>query len=380
MKVFFYALFFHPTLNVYVFWRGRQTLAPKKALLTAYASIFIIEFVVYLTGLLLLRYLPDGAVRVIGFIGTSWMLFLLYMTMLLFVMDIIWWIHKRKPFLFGYVDRHPKKSRAIVFSVLSMVVVLILWLGNVKFNHPSVVHKEITIEKSAGNIDSLRIAMIGDTHFGYLINKPFAKKYVDLIMAQKPDLILFIGDIIDAELKPLVDEGVGEELRRLHAPLGVYTCTGNHEYRYNAEEKIRWIHESGIAVLRDSAILIDSAFYIVGREDVTAPFPRKSMPGILSAQHVDTTKPVMVLNHNPHFLDEDVQSGADLALYGHTHRGQFFPGNIVSDILFEVSHGYKKFGHTHVYVTSGLGLAGPQYRIGTQSEIVMLTLRFEGKL
>ena len=377
MKVFFYALFFHLTLNVYVFWRGWQTLAPKKALRAAYASVFMLEFAVYLVGLLLQRYLPDGAIRIIGFIGTSWMLFLLYMTMLLFAMDFVWWIHKRKPFLFGYVDKHPKNTRAILFSILSVAVVVVLWLGNVKFHHPSVVHKDIIIEKRAGAIDSLRIAMIGDTHFGYLINRPFAKKYVELIMAQKPDLILFVGDIIDAELNPLVDEGVGEELRRLHAPLGVYTCTGNHEYRYNAEEKIRWINETGIAVLRDSAVLIDSAFYIVGREDVTAPFPRKPMPDILSAQQVDTKKPIIVLNHNPHFLDEDVRAAADLALYGHTHRGQFFPGNMVTDLLFKVSHGYKKIGNTHVYVTSGLGLAGAQYRIGTQSEIVVLKVRFQ---
>ena len=376
MKVFFYALFFHLTLNLYVFWRGRQTLATQKGLRRAFTSVFVIEFLVYLTGLLLQRHLPADVLRVIAFIGTSWMLFLLYMTLLLLVMDVVWWIHRRKPFLFGYVDRRPKKTRAIVFSFMSLAVVVVLWLGNVKFNHPSIVHHEISIDKKAHGIHSLRIAMIGDTHLGYLINKPFAKKYVDLIMAQKPDLILFVGDIIDAEMKPLTDENMGEEIRRLHAPMGVFTCTGNHEYRYDAEKKIKWLNDNGIAVLRDAAVLIDSAFYIVGREDVTAPFARKPIQEIINTRHIDTSKPIIVLNHNPHFMEEDVDAGVDVALYGHTHRGQFFPANLVTDFLFEVSHGYKKSGNTHVYVTSGLGLAGPQYRIGTQSEVVVLTVKF----
>ena len=75
-------------------------------------------------------------------------------------------------------------------------------------------------------------------------------------------------------------------------------------------------------------------------------------------------------------LNEEVKAGADIALYGHTHHGQAFPGNIATQIVFEVAHGYKKKGNTHVYVTSGIGLVGPQYRIGTVSEMVMMTVKF----
>ena len=75
-----------------------------------------------------------------------------------------------------------------------------------------------------------------------------------------------------------------------------------------------------------------------------------------------------------------MEAGADIALYGHTHHGQAFPGNIATELIFEVAHGYKKKGDTHVYVTSGIGLVGPQYRIGTVSEIAMLTVHFAGSL
>jgi predicted MPP superfamily phosphohydrolase len=376
MKVFFYALFFHLTLNIYVFWRGWQILKHRKIARSVFASVFIVEFLVYLTGLLFREHFSNATIQIIGFIGTTWMLFLIYMTIALLVVDIVFWVHKRRRFLPRFVSKHPNYTRGTLFTILSLAVVTTLWRGNVKFNNPVVVNYEINIVKTASGIDSLRVVMIGDTHFGYLINRKFAVRYVDLIMAQKPDLILFVGDMIDAELSPLIEEDIGSVLRRLHAPLGIFACTGNHEYRYETEEKIQWLNDNGIVVLRDSAVLIDNAFYIIGREDIEAPFQRKTLQEIFVLQQIDTSKPLIVLNHNPHNFDEEIATNVDLLLSGHTHRGQFFPSNIITDLKFSISHGHRKFGNTNVVVTSGLGLSGPQYRIGSQSEIVVLNVRF----
>lgn len=377
MRVYFYAIFFHLTLSLYVFYKAWRALEGKKAGRIALASVFIVEFIVYLIGLLLHRHIPYPTVRMVWMMGTSWMLFMLYMSMGLLIFDILRAIDKRKPFLTKPLREYGKKVQMAIFSAVLVIVVLILWRGNYKFNHPAIVHNDVHIEKSAGTIDSLRIALIGDTHFGYLIHKPYAKKYVDLIMAQKPDLILFVGDIIDSEIEPILHEQMGEETRRLHAPLGVYTCTGNHEYRYETEEKIKWLNNNGITVLRDTAILVNQAFYIVGREDLEAPFTRKATKEIIQQKNIDRSKPIIVLSHNPRSIREEASAEVDMALYGHTHRGQFFPANLVTDVLFEVSHGHKKIGNTYVHVTSGLGLSGPQYRIGSQSEIVMLNVRFQ---
>ncbi|MCX6308245.1 MAG: metallophosphoesterase, partial [Bacteroidia bacterium] len=68
--------------------------------------------------------------------------------------------------------------------------------------------------------------------------------------------------------------------------------------------------------------------------------------------------------------------GIDLQISGHTHNGQFFPGNLVVGSMFELGHGYKKKGKTHFYVSSGLGIWGPLYRIGTQSELVEIQLKY----
>lgn len=377
MKVYFYALFFHLTLNIYVFWRGWQILRSKKGFRAFYAGLFGIEFLVYLAGLLLQNRFPDNVTHFVAFLGTSWMLFVLYMTMGLVVIDLAFIIHRRKAFLPQKLHQNPRRTKGTVFIATFFFVIGLMIQGNYKFNHPVVEHQRIVVQKEAKNMDSLRIVMAGDWHLGYLIDKSYAEKYVELINAQRPDIILLVGDIIDAGIKPMKTERMDEELRRLHAPLGVYSCTGNHEYRYEAEEKINWLNNvAGITLLRDSAVLIDSAFYLIGREDRNAPV-RKPLQQIIREQRVNTALPMIVLDHNPIDLDDDAFSHVDLALYGHTHRGQFFPANFLSDLLFEVSHGYKKKDDTNVFVTSGLGLAGPQYRIGTQSEIVVLEVIFE---
>jgi predicted MPP superfamily phosphohydrolase len=138
--------------------------------------------------------------------------------------------------------------------------------------------------------------------------------------------------------------------------------------------------------------MIAESFYIVGREDDKCK-TRKELPEIM--QGVDKRYPVIVMNHEPHHLQEEADAGADIALYGHTHSGQFFPVNLVLKMssiiynmgllpenmriwsMYELPYGYKKKEHMHVYVSSGLGLAGPQYRVGTLSEIVVLNVNFK---
>ena len=351
-------------------------LEEKKTWRFIFASFFVIEFALYLVGLLLYPILPISIIRSLWLMGSSWMVFIFYMTLLWLLIDFVFFINRKKSFLGSYFVENPRTSGAIFFAVTTLSIVTIMYMGNHRFRYPTVTKKEITINKSAGDITSLRIVVMSDVHLGYLINRQYAKKYVDLIIEQKPDLVLFVGDIIDAEIAPIINQKMQEEFQRLDPPLGVYSCTGNHEYRYEAEKKIKWLNdEANIKMIRDSAVLIDSSFYIVGREDWVF-VERESLETILLNQNVDKSLPMIVLNHTPSDLDEDVRNGADIALYGHTHDGQIFPFNIVTRLSFEVARGYKKKENTHIYVSSGIGLSGPQYRIGTISELVVLDVTF----
>ncbi len=377
MRALINAFIIHLTINILVYLKGYQAFEGKKGARILLTILFGSELLLYATGFFFYRHLPGEMTQLIRVMGTSWMLFLLYSAGLWLIIDLwylIWRKQLRHPF--RSLKNQSQRLKMLLFLGTIVIVIGIMIHGRHRFMYAVVQQVPVTVNKRAGDLDSVRIAMIGDLHLGWMIERHHTERFVNLIMAQKPDLILFVGDIFDSQIEPVLQQRMDEELRRLYAPLGVYTCTGNHEYRHDSEEKIRLLNDVGIKVLRDSAVLVDSAFYVVGREDIVIAH-RKTTEELLNHQQVDRSKPVIVLNHTPNNLSEEADAGADIALYGHTHHGQAFPGNIATEIIFEVAHGYKKKGDTHVYVTSGIGLVGPQYRIGTVSEMVMLTVRFQ---
>lgn len=396
MRVFFNAIIVQIFLSAYIYWRGWQALPDKKYIKIPYTAIFIIELIVYFIGFFTSNHLPFDALHIFAWWGTTWMIFTIYMTALLLVYDILRYLNKKRRLFAKQIDLSSKQPRLIYFCLSLLLVFAVMAHGNYRFRHPVVTEMDLLVEKATPNIKNLRIVVATDIHAGYLIDKPIISMYVDKIMEQKPDLILLVGDIIDYDAKSLYEQRMETEFLRLKAPYGVYASTGNHEYielNEKKDEKILWLSEyAGMTVLRDSAVLVDSSFYIVGREDDHAEH-RKQLSEIMKG--VNKELPIIVMNHEPHYLDEEVENGADIALYGHTHNGQFFPNNVVMALsskiyntgliadkhkfrfMYELPYGYKKKEDTHIYVSSGLGLAGPQYRIGTLSEIVVLNVNFQ---
>lgn len=375
MRSLILALIIHLTVNVLFFLKSRWVFKDNRAIRLTLLILFSAELLFYLIGFFFYNHLPAGLVHANRMLATSWMLFVIYSSSVILIVDLIYLIVRKELFSLAKLKKQSPKTRKIIWLFSVIFVTIVMSIGKYRFNNPIAQSVNINIVKSAGDFDSVRIVFAADMHLGYLINRDYARKYVDFILAQNPDLILFGGDIIDSHIEPILKGNMDEELSRLHAPLGVFTCPGNHEYRFDSEEKIEWLNRTGIKVLRDSALLIDSAFYIVGREDLVIK-NRMSLKELLNKQQVDLSKPVIVLNHTPNNLEEEVSAGADLALYGHTHHGQVFPGNLITESIFENAHGYLQKDNTHIYVTSGIGLVGPQYRIGTLSEIVVMDVSF----
>lgn len=374
MRVFINAILIHTFLNVYVFWKGWKIIPPKYAYRIPFVAVFVIELVTYLFGFILVDEIPIDMLHPIMVIGTSWMIFILYMTGLLFLYDITNYLGKWIKIISRKINLKSIWTRRIYFVTCLLIVVAAMFCGNYRFWHPVVNEINVSVDKTS-SIKNLKIVMAADLHAGYLINRKVLKMYIDKIMEQNPDIILLVGDIIDYDLLPLDSENMKEEFKRLKAPYGVYGSTGNHEYRLDGEAKIKWLEEKAdLTMLRDSAIKINDAFYLIGREDDKAPV-RKELSKIM--ENVNRSYPVIVMNHEPRRLSEESNEQVDIALYGHTHNGQIFPYNIIINLLYEVGHGYKKKDNTHVYVTSGLGLSGPQYRIGTISEIVVINTEFK---
>ena len=90
--------------------------------------------------------------------------------------------------------------------------------------------------------------------------------------------------------------------------------------------------------------------------------------------------PVVVMDHQPTRLYETTDSqSVDVLVSGHTHAGQFWPVTWATDRIYEVNYGHKTIGRTHVIVTSGIGTWGPDFRLGSISEIALVQLTITPK-
>lgn len=141
----------------------------------------------------------------------------------------------------------------------------------------------------------------------------------------------------------------------------------------------RFLEKAGIRLLEDETVLIGDAFYLSGRLDASS----KEKSGIVRltpdelTSGLDHTKPILVIDHQPSELRELSGAGVDLALSGHTHDGQLFPGNLTTRIGWMNSRGKLVLGNMTSIVTSGAGVWGPAMRVGTDSEVVEITVQFD---
>ena len=139
-----------------------------------------------------------------------------------------------------------------------------------------------------------------------------------------------------------------------------------------------FLKDANITLLRDEGTLIDGRFYLYGRPDAHRPgrgIETRKTPDEITAD-MDQSKPIIVLDHQPKELQELADAGVDLDLCGHTHDGQMFPGNLTIRLMWENACGYLKKGQMHNIVTSGVGLFGPNMRVGTKAEICPITVHF----
>lgn len=292
-------------------------------------------------------------------IATSWLFILLYLLMIFLLMDVLRCCHiLPKEFLFNSI-----KGSLIVFTI----IVAIFVYGNVHYHHKKAVRLDLTTNKQIEK--PLKIILISDLHLGYHNQINSFSKWVDMINREQADLILIAGDIIDISTKPLFEQKVYNEFHRLKAP--IYACLGNHEYFAGKKDALAFYEKAGINLLQDTSIVYNN-IVITGRDD-RSNTKRKDLKQILN--NTDRSKYHILLDHQPYNLEQAKDNGIDFQFSGHTHYGQVFPINLITDAIYEKAYGYYKKGETDYYVSSGLGIWGGKFRIGTKSEYVVLTLK-----
>lgn len=376
----FFIIFFtvYTALNAYVFIRGWQVIGNYPILKIIYLLIFIIVAYGYVFAKILYKVLPPLVYDIWLGAGAIWFALLVYFILTLLLMDIIRFIDSKFVFLpefFRSGDSNVKRYTAVA---VIFIVSVIVFFGNLNKRNIDIQTLDLTLPKGQGKLNELNIVMASDIHLSPIDGERLLKRIIDKMNSLSPDIILLAGDIVDDKTEILEARGIGKSFKLLKPRYGVYSINGNHEFINGVESSVRYGESLGIKFIRDSFILIDSNFYLIGREDSAMPQftgkQRKNLEEIV--KNISNHYPKILLDHTPFKLEQAVNNNIDLQLSGHTHHGQIWPANIITNLIYEVSWGYKKKGNTHFYVSSGAGTWGPPVRIGSRSEIVNIKIKF----
>lgn len=258
-------------------------------------------------------------------------------------------------------------------GVTSLIVLLVVFsYGTFNAYSPIVRSYDVSLSKQSNAMTELNVVMVADTHFGVLSNKRHAERMVKEINNLKPDLVLFPGDIVDDKIDSYSEQGIDKVIARLKSTYGVYVSLGNHDLG-DTDELIKVLQDSNMKVLYDETVVVADSITLIGRKDKTNR-GRMALADLMT--HVDKTKPVILLDHQPYELDIAQKEGIDLMVSGHTHRGQVVPFQLVTQRIYENDWGYLQKGDLHSIVSSGFGFWGPPIRTNSRSEIVQINLSY----
>lgn len=377
----FFTIFFtvYTALNYYIFIRGWQALTSYSYLRPYYIIVFVFVAYGYIFSKLLYKFLPLLVYDIWLGVGAIWFAFLVYFILTLLLIDIVRlfdsWFH----FLPAFIQKEYELTKRITAVIVIAVVGLIVFLGNLNKRDITVKTLELQFPKGDGKLSEINIVAASDLHLSPIDGERLLSKIIDKMESLNPDIILLSGDIVDDKAEILEQRKIGESFKRLNPKYGIYTINGNHEFINGVDASVEYAEHLGMKVLRDEYELIDSSFYLVGREDSTmfqfTGKHRKTLRQIIDT--IESNHPKILLDHTPYKLEEAQKNNIALQLSGHTHHGQIWPANIITNMIYEISWGYKKKGNTHYYVTSGAGTWGPPVRTGSKSEIVNIKIKFE---
>ena len=385
-------------VNAYVVWWLLQYLGAWHPM---FRSFFIQSLIVLIYTLLATTLLSCFVIkqerwkRRLKIISNYWIGVFVYTLMTIIGFDLIRRMIKR----FHLLPESWFETKVFFLLVGGVVIGIICICSLYGMSHAKTIvvdHREIVIRKQCKQSE-LTIALTADWHLGYSIGEKKIHEMVQRMNKEHVDLICIAGDQFDNDYDAIRHpKKIAAILRGMKSKYGAYAVFGNHDINeailagftfdsnLNREKKedhrfYEFLQQSNIRLLQEEAICIEDSFYLIGREDPQRAkklgFQRKSPKELVKG--LDQTKPIIVMDHQPKELEELEQVGVDLDLSGHTHNGQLFPGNIFTSLFWKNSDGILKVGKMHSCVTSGVGIWGPDMRVGTDSEIMILHIKFQ---
>ena len=238
-------------------------------------------------------------------------------------------------------------------------------------NATRITRYEVAIENLPENWHGKKVALVSDTHLGNVRGFRFAKKIVRMVNAENPELVLIAGDFFDGPKVPF--EKFASPLKDIRAPKGAYFAEGNHEEFSSSAPYLDAIRAAGVHVLVNEKTEVDGIEIIGINYNVSNGDAETKK--ILDTIGVSQTMPSILIKHAPNGIRAVADSGVDLQVSGHTHRGQVWPGSLLARRVFgKFEYGMNEMDGLTVVTGSGAGTWGPPQRVGTHSEIVIITL------
>jgi predicted MPP superfamily phosphohydrolase len=378
MIIFFsIALTIYSLINIYLFFKGYNAIPCLKNYRLLYSITFFLLAALFIAAKFLEAKHSSVISDILNILGGFWLAFMLYGFLFFLLSDIL--------LLLLRITRITGGENILLFRKWSFIIVsvssaLLISGGFINALIPVIKKYDITINKPAGEIKSFRIAAVSDIHLGSIIRKRSIKKLSGILKELNPDIVLLLGDIVDGELGPVLRDDLLQYFNCPKCKDGLFAITGNHEFIGGAGRTIPYIESKGIRVLKDEIVMLQGGIQLIGRIDRDSRRfygkERQSLGDLIKL--ADTSKPVILLDHQPFHLDESEKYGVDLELSGHTHNGQMWPLNYVTSWMYELSYGYMKKGRTQFIVSSGYGLWGPRVRSGSRSEVLLINITFTG--
>ncbi len=310
--------------------------------------------------------------KVLAWLAGYIMALLFYAFFILLLIDLIRILDRWLRFIPDFIKRSPAKIGITVMLILLGLLAYGTWNAR----HPVFTSYEVNVAKNVPTLEQLHVILVTDLHLGEIVNNDRLENLVQQINQRNPDLVLIGGDLIDGDIAPWVEQNMGITLRQLHPRLGTYMVLGNHDG--HGQEAVPYFGAAGITVLSNQYQLIDNSFYLVGEDfggyqNLTNPDPQ--LADIITG--INKNLPVILLKHSPTNLEEARTDGIDLQLSGHTHQGQLFPNNFITQKMYEVDWGYLQKDSLQVIVSTGFGTWGPPIRVGNIPEVVDLLINFK---
>ena len=285
--------------------------------------------------------------------------------------------------LFNEIRRSSGKRLRIIFAAIVLVVAgMVFWGFLIEPGRLVVREQTIQIDNWPHELDGLRIAVLADIHADdWFVDDKKLRTIVERTNQLQPELIVILGDYMSSDghvTRRVEPEHFAAILKDLHAPLGVYSVLGNHDWWYSGILVRRSLEKNGIQVLENEVIHFDARgtqLWLVGLADL---WTRRQAVADTVAM-VPEGKPFIALTHNPDIFP-DLPQRVPLLLAGHTHGGQVrlpIIGSVVesSDFGDRYVLGHVFENHHHLFVTTGIGTSIMPVRFGVPPEIVLLTVK-----